>query len=61
MARSTSDRAKVIGWGFAIGAAMSGLAVLGGAAKMDWGLLIAAEVWASVLAGPFAGLWATSD
>ncbi len=61
MRRSLASRAKVVGPAFAVGAGLSALAAFGGARKMHWGLGDAAEVWASVLAGPFAGLWAAHN
>ena len=61
MGRSLLDRAKVVGPAFTVGAGLSALAASSGASKMGWGLGDMAEVWASVLAGPFAGLWAAHN
>ena len=59
MGRSLAARAKVVGPAFGVGAALATLAASGG--PMGWGPGDTAEVWASVLAGPFAGLWAAHD
>lgn len=56
--RSLTSRVKVIGPAFLAGAVLSALAASSGASGMGWSLADAAEVWASVLAGPFSGLWA---
>jgi len=54
------SRIQVVGVTFAIGATLSGLAALSGGSKMGWGPIESVEVWLSVLAGPFSGLWATT-
>ncbi len=53
-------RVKVVGIGFGLGALLSAMAACSGASKMGWSSGVSAEVWASVLAGPFAGLWGTA-
>lgn len=58
--QSIKSRLKVIGAGFLLGAVLSGCAATSGASEMGWSPKDAFEVWASVLAGPFAGLWATA-
>lgn len=60
MGRSLASRVKVVGPAVAVGMGLAALATCSGAIKMGWQPGDAAEVWASVLAGPFAGLWATS-
>jgi hypothetical protein len=61
MGRSLATQLKVVGPAFGIGAILSALASLSGASKMSWGFGDTAEVWAAVLAGPFAGLWFSRD
>ena len=61
MIRSLSNRLKVVGPAFAGGAILSALAARGGVRMMGWVLGDAVEVWASVLTGPFAGLWFAHD
>lgn len=58
--RSLTSRVKVIGPAFLAGAVQSALAASSGGSGMNWSLAETAEVWASVLSGPFSGLWATA-
>jgi hypothetical protein len=58
--RSFVSRVKVVGIGFGLGTMLSAMGASSGAAKMGWSPVDTAGVWASVLAGPFAGLWATA-
>ena len=59
MGRSLGSRAKVVGPALGVGVALSALAASGG--PMGWGPVERLEVWASVLAGPLAGLWVGHD
>lgn len=58
--RPLSARLSVLVIGFGLGAFLSALATLSAVSHGGWSPGDAVEVWASVLAGPFAGLWATA-
>ena len=60
MTRTLLARASVVGPALAIGGALSALAALGVASGLGWKWTGTFEVWASVLAGPFAGIWASA-
>jgi hypothetical protein len=55
MGRSFASRLKVVGPTFGAGSLLWALVASCGASKMGWGSVAVFEVWASVLAGPFAG------
>jgi hypothetical protein len=54
------SRVKVVGPALLVGALFSAKVAWGMGGRYGWGLDTYLSVWVSVLAGPFAGLWATN-